>query len=112
MSSTRSILLTAAAAFAGGFAAAVYYQSPSAQRIRGSVASSAKVQSQWLEQRLAALENQIHHLEGQLQQVGSDFGQRFKDTVGPKKGHDQAQPLDLDVDNKEVERELRRIPRS
>lgn len=105
-------MLTAAAAFAGGFAAAVFYQSPPAQRFRGSVASTARVQTQWLEQRLAALENQIHLLEGQLQQVGSDFGQRLKAAGGQKRDADQAEPLDLDVDNSEVERELRRIPRS
>lgn len=110
MSSTRDILLTAAITFAGGFVAGIAYQTPSARRFRGSVVSSARMRAQWLEDRLAVLENQIHRLEDQLQQTGEDLGRRFRDTVGQHGPNVELKPWE--VDNSEVERELRRIPRS
>jgi gas vesicle protein len=109
MRSTRDFLITATIAFAGGFAAGFMYQTPSAQRVRGSIATTARSQVQWLENRLAGLENQIHQLEDQLSQAGVDIGQRLKDTVGQY--HPGVEPEPWDVEEREVERELRRIPR-
>jgi hypothetical protein len=110
MSSTRSVLVITAAAFAGGFMAGVLYQTPSARQFRGSLATSARTQAHWLEQRLEVLENQIRQLEGQLQQAGSDLGQRLRGAVA--RPQEEPERWDVDVDTREVERELPRIPRS
>lgn len=108
----RTFLLSALAAFAGGFAAGVVYQSDPFRRVRSSIGASAREHTRWVEEQLHALENQVAHLEDQLHNLGDEFGQRIRDTVQQYVPDLELERKAWEVRDREVERDLPRMPRS
>lgn len=112
MKSNKTLLLTTIIAFAGGFAAGASFQSDAGRRVRGSVGASAREHTRWLEEKLHALEKQVAALEGQAQQRSEELGQRLRDTVQQYVPHLDVDEEEWEVRNREVERDLPRMPRS
>lgn len=112
MKSNQTLLLSTLTAFAGGFVAGVLYQTDPCRQFRSSVGASARERTRWVENQLHALENQVAQIEDQLHHLGDEFGQRIRETVQQYVPDMEMGRRQWEVRDREVERDLPRMPRS
>ncbi|MFW5973103.1 MAG: hypothetical protein ACOCTG_03850 [Bacteroidota bacterium] len=111
MNSNKALLLSTTVAFVGGFVAGVLYQTDPCRRFRTSVGVSARERTRWLEQQFTSLENQLSQVEEQLHRLGDEFGHRMREAVRLNLADLESEEK-WDVEDREVERDLPRMPKS
>lgn len=110
MTSRQTFVLSTLTAFAGGYIAGILYKSDPCRRFRSAVGASARQHTRWVEGQLQLLEEQVSHLEAQLHTLGDDFGHRIRETV--QHYVPDLEEEEWEVRDREVERDLPRMPRS
>lgn len=115
MRTSGRLLVTVAAAFAGGYLAGLLFAPLSGRQSRSAIAQRARSQSQRLEQQLHALEERLLDAEQQLEEAGHQFSERVRDATHRAMGHYvptfDEEEVDWDVHKGEITRDLRRMPR-
>lgn len=112
MTTRQTMLITGLAAFVSGFFAGLAFSSERGRQVRQQISEQAHHTSSWMEDRLHHLEGRLHDLEDRLQHAGEEFGARVREATDRATDHLVPQaPDDWDVENDEVTRELRRMPR-
>ncbi len=103
-------LLTAIAAFAGGFAAGVFFAPQSGRELRKTIGQGIQAQTERIHVQLQGIENQLHHIERQIEATGSQIaeaGKKVIDKYGPGvvPGSEE-----WEIDSDEIEKDLPRMP--
>lgn len=81
MKATTKLVLTAAAAFAGGYAAGLLTAPQSGSRLRRVVARQVGVPTRWVEARFHEIERQLVTLEHQLMATSADLSERLREAT-------------------------------
>jgi gas vesicle protein len=114
MNTRQTQLLTAVAAFAGGFLAGVLLAPQSGREARRRIARTAQDSTRWVEDRLQTVETQLGALEQQIQAAGAQFGEKVQEVAAKTvEQYVPSLPDDSDLLEKEdLTRDLRRMPRT
>ncbi|MEM6645266.1 MAG: YtxH domain-containing protein [Bacteroidota bacterium] len=98
-------LITALAAFAGGYAAGTLLAPSRGEETRKAIGEKVRAQTRWMEDR-------IHQLEAQVEAMKASLDQKLE-ALAAEETTDADQPADesWDVDPSSVERDLARMPR-
>jgi len=98
-------LITALAAFAGGYATGTLLAPSRGEETRRAIGEKVRAQTRWMENRLQQLEAQVETMKAAMEQK--------LDALADEEAADVSQPADdaWDVDTSSVERDLARMPR-
>ena len=111
MNTSHSQLMTALAAFTGGFMAGLLV----APETRRQLSRTARGSSQWVGERLHALDAQLRSIEQDIQAAGAQFGDRVRTmTRHAVAAYVPALPEDeveWDVERGDLAQDLRHLPR-
>ena len=116
MSTNRNMLLTAMAAFAGGFVAGLLCAPQSGSVLRRRIGDSMQAPTQWAERHFHEIEEQIEALEKRLVATSSEFSEKL--SAATKKAVENLVPSipneteSWDLEGSEIKQDLRRIPGS
>lgn len=111
MNTRFSSIVTVAAAFTAGLCAGLMMAPQSGASLRRRLSAEARSQLKHAEEKLAFVESQLDKLNGHVQTVGKDLGNKVKgvaDEIIPDLSH-QSETWSLTKD--EMERELRNLSR-
>lgn len=105
-------IVTAVAAFAGGYLAGMLFAPQSGRDLRRSIASRASEPAHWMEGRLHEIERQLSELERELRATSAEFGDRLREATQRAVSHYVPEnPEPWRVERSEVTRELPGLPR-
>ncbi|MDX1546881.1 MAG: YtxH domain-containing protein [Rhodothermales bacterium] len=104
MNNRLSLLLAAAAGFAGGLLTGLLAAPEAGHATRRRLADSARGSTRWMEDRLHALEAQLGEIEQQIEDAGISLADQYL----PGLPDDEAAWA---VERDEIDRNLRRLPR-
>jgi hypothetical protein len=107
MNTRATLVLTGAAAFAGGLIAGILLAPESGHRMRGKLIARMNVPVRWVDDRLDELEGKLHDLESHVEGVRKQVRTATIDRVIPDVPDREA----FDVDSAEIARELPRMPK-
>lgn len=115
MNTRQTQLLTAISAFAGGFIAGLLFAPQSGREARQRIVQTAQGSTQWIEDQIHSLEDQLGTLEQHIQSVSAQFGDKVREVTN--KAVDQYLPSfpdeqnDWEMEGGDLERNLRHLPR-
>lgn len=116
MNTRQTQLLTAVAAFAGGFLAGVLLAPQSGREARRRIVQTAQDSTRWVEDRLQTIETQLGVLEQQMQAAGAQFGEKVREAATRTVEHYVPALSDdgdlLEMDQEDLTRDLRHLPRT
>jgi hypothetical protein len=107
MNTRATLVLTGAAAFAGGLIAGILLAPESGHRMRSKLIARMNVPVRWVDDRLDELEGKLHDLENHVEGVRKQVRTATIGRVVPDVPDREA----FDVDSAEIARELPRMPK-
>jgi len=112
MADTQRTIITGLLAFAGGFLAGILLAPESGTKTRKKIAKEAQSQLRNLGKQLDGLEDRIEGLQKQVKQTGSHLGEKVVDAAKQVVSTVTEEAADFKVEQKEVAKDLRRMPRN
>lgn len=104
-------LVTAIAAFAGGFFAGMLFAPQTGRDLRRAIATRAAEPAHWVEERFHEIEQQVTALERELRATSNEFGEKLREATHRAVTHYVPDDVDAwNVEGSEVTRELPGLP--
>ncbi len=110
MKTERNWLVTALAAFTGGFCAGLMLAPKSGHDLRRSISVNVQAQTRRMGEQLHDLEARLQHLERQLQESGEHFATAVREARDRAVEHYIPEPGPWELESEEVAEDLRRMP--
>ena len=112
MQTKNKVLIVGLAALAGGVAAGVFFAPQTGRKLRSQLVQSTQDSAHWVSGRLHTLENSLASLEEQLHSAGDQFADSLHEKTDKVLSYYLPDvPASWELEDREVARQLRRMPR-